>query len=729
MAISRRGFLTQLGYVSIGFSLMGATCGGMEAAQGKNVDVLDLPPTGDRVNAWLRILENGEVQILTGKMELGQGIGTALIQLAAEELNMSMDKVRLHLAETGVTQDEGYTAGSRSIESSGMSIRNAAATARELLLKLVSEKWDVPIGELSLETGRIYGAEKDISLEELLKGQQIDAKIGKPSKLLGKTRRKFVGRPIPRQDIADMVIGKQFFLHDLRFPDMVHARIVRPRTYSAKLLSLGMENLEASPGFLKLVNIGSFVGILTKEEYQAVQLKKNLEKSAKWDYKQELPVDIPLETHIKNVADPPETTIKKGKGILVDQEHLDHHKASYSKPYIMHASNGPSCAIAYFNKGHLKLWSHSQGVYPLRNTLSKLLKMAEEHISIKGVPGAGCYGHNGADDVAAEAALMALEYPGKHIRLQWMREDEHAWEPYGTAMVMELQAALNSQGKIVRWAYDLWSDGHSTRPGGDPSSLLPARYLDRGYGMPTGGYKGGGIRNSEPYYDLENLQIQFRSFKGPLRASALRGLGAYANIFAIESFMDELALKAGKDPIDFRLDHLSDDRARTCLERLRNATKLVVPKEGQGIGHAFSRYKNEASYCAIAALVEVDRSSGKVIVRKMWGVIDSGEAINPEGIRNQTEGGMVQSASWALKEEVKFNADHITSIDWNTYPILRFPETPEVEVEVIDRPDQPPLGAGEAAQGPATAAILNAIYRATGSRIRSLPVTSEKLRL
>jgi CO/xanthine dehydrogenase Mo-binding subunit len=317
---------------------------------------------------------------------------------------------------------------------------------------------------------------------------------------------------------------------------------------------------------------------------------------------------------------------------------------------------------------------------------------------------------------------MAVEYPGKHVRLQWMREDEHGWEPYGTAMIMELEAGLTANGRIQGWTYELWSDGHSTRPGGDAVNLLPARFLEKGFGSPGGGYKGGAVRNSLPYYHLDNLRIQLHSFNGPLRVSALRGLGAYANIFAIECFMDELAEKAGHDPITFRLLHLEDERARTCLERLRNVTQGMTLQKGEGLGYAFSRYKNEASYCAVAALVKVDTSSGKVRAKKMWGVIDSGEAINPDGLKNQTEGGMVQSASWALVEEVRFNGAHISSLDWNSYPILRFPDTPEVEVVVIDRSDQPPLGAGEAAQGPATAALVNAIFNATGVRIRELPI-------
>ncbi|MEJ2005290.1 MAG: molybdopterin-dependent oxidoreductase, partial [Cyclobacteriaceae bacterium] len=329
------------------------------------------------------------------------------------------------------------------------------------------------------------------------------------------------------------------------------------------------------------------------------------------------------------------------------------------------------------------------------------------------------YGHNGADDVAAEAALIAKNVPGKHIRLQWMREDEHGWEPYGTAMLMKLKAGVDADGKITGWTYDLWSYGHSTRPHGNAGSLLPARYMEHSSPAPEGGFRGGATRNAVPYYELTDFELNSHIFSGPLRFSALRGLGAYANIFAIECFMDELAELSGKDPFEFRLSHLSDKRAAECLVRLRSRISSVQPSADEAIGIAFSRYKNSASYCAVAALVSVEENFR---IRRMWAVVDSGEVINPDGLKNQIEGGMIQSASWALMEEVKFDKTHITSLNWNSYPILRFPEVPLVEVEIIDRPDEPPLGAGEAAQGPATAAIVNAVSRASGRRYRRLPL-------
>ncbi len=708
-----------MGYVSIGFSLLGPVCLGKEGTY-PNANIME-PEDPDHINAWLRVLEDGRVLILTGKMELGQGIRIAVAQVAAEELNTRLDLVDVNLAETGVTANEGYTAGSRSIESSAMSIRHAAAAAREKILKMASQKWDRPSSELILEDGMISGGDQKMSLYELLEGKQIEEDIGEPAEIFGKTKRKIVGQPVPRKDIPAMVRGELEYVQDLKFPDMVHARIIRPKSYTSKLGSLEESGLQDFPGFLKLVRLGSFVGVIAEEEYQAIKLSWEVQDRATWEAGEELPADVPLKDYLRTLPEETETEEDKGDWKNAFEKAPVKHSAAYYKPYLMHAANGPSCAVAYYNDDKLQVWTHSQGVYPLRETLANLLEIPEDAIHVKGVPGSGCYGHNGADDVAAEAALLAVEFPGRHVRLQWMRDEEHLWEPYGTAMVMELQAGLSKEGKIVGWKYDFWSDGHSSRPNGEPRTFLPARFLDRGHGVPGPGFKGGAVRNSMPYYTIDNLQTTSHIFRGPLRRSALRALGAFANVFAIESFMDELADKAGKDPVDFRIEHLDDERAITCLRKIKRNTTEVNLGEREGIGYAFARYKNSASYFAVAAHVYVNDEE-IVRVKKMWGVIDSGETINPDGLKNQTEGGMIQAASWALREEVQFDKDHVTSRDWHLYPIFRFQEIPEVDVEVIDRVEEDPLGAGEAAQGPSAAAVVNAVFSATGKRVRDLPV-------
>ncbi len=727
MQTTRRNFIQQIGYVSIGFSLMAATPVTDSSFASSKTRGPGKRPDQSQINAWLHLLENGKVLIMSGKVELGQGIRTALKQIAAEELDMRLDLIEIQLAETGKTPDEGYTAGSYSIQSSGMAIRKAAAFARETVLKIASEKWGIPISQLQLKDGRIIGSTQKIPLYQLLEGKQIEQEVGIPSHFKAKTVRKFVGKPVPRNDIEDMVRGNPIFVQDLRFPNMVHARTIRQPGYSSKLVSINESDFDKQPGFLKLVRKGSFLGILAEEEYQAIQIMERAKKSAKWKSEDYLPANTPLKEYLKTLPLETKTEEAKGDAKSAIEGSQIRHSASYFKPYIMHAPNGPSCAVAFFEDGKLTVWSHSQGIYPLRNSLAALFKMSENDIHIIGVPGSGCYGHNPADDAATEAALIAVEYPGRHIRLQWMRDDENGWEPYGTAMIMELKAGLDAKGKINGWQYEVWSDGHSNRPNGTPETLLPARFLGQGYGAPGIGYKGGAVRNSVPYYTIDALNVRSLIFLGPLRTSSLRALGAYANIFALECFMDELAHKAETDPVEFRLMHLKDPRSVDCLQKVKKNTSEIDLGKGEGLGYAICRYKNETSYCAVAAHVKVDRKTGEVRLKKMWAVIDAGETINPDGLKNQIEGGMIQSASWALKEAVNFDARHITSLDWNSYPILRFPETPETEVEVIDRPDQPPVGAGEVAQGPATAAVVNAIFNATGVRIRGLPVMTNAL--
>ncbi len=655
-------------------------------------------------------------------MELGQGIRIAIAQVAAEELNTDPEMVEVHLAETDVTPDEGYTAGSRSIESSAMSVRYAAAAAGKILSDRAAVKLQTDPDDLYLENGfvKVKDGSEAISFADVLNGQQIEEEVKAPVKLKPKDEHKWVGKPVPRKDISRMVRGDSVYVQDLRFPGMVHARIVRPVGYGSKLLYYDEAEFRKNvDGILKLVVNGSFMGVITEEEYQAVQAQMFLERNSKWSSSRKLPTERSLKEVIKSLPSEPVPVEEKGKVVFTEQS----LKASYSRPYTMHGSLGPSCAVAFFDGDQLQVWSHTQGVYPLRRSLQDLVNLPIEKIRVTGVPGSGCYGHNGADDAAADAALLALAFPNRHIRLQWSRTDEHAWEPYGSAMVMEFESELSPDGKIGHWRYDLWSDAHSTRPGGNAGNLLPGWYIEKPFEPPSGGNFGGASRNSIPYYSIPNMKIEGHSFKGPLRVSALRGLGGYANTFAIECFMDELADKAGMDVLEFRLKHLEDPRARDVILKIREMTKDQQTGEKEGIGYAFSRYKNQASYIAVAASVSL-MENGRPAIQNMWGVIDSGEVINPDGLKNQTEGGMLQSASWMLKEQVQFDEDQVISLDWYGYPILRYEEVPEIMVEVIDRPNEPPLGAGEAAQGPASAAIANAIYRASGKRIRDLPVSS-----
>ena len=713
--VTRRAFIKNTGYVAIGFSMLPQTLISSETGC-----FTELASQASQVRDWLQVLEDGRVKIFTGKMELGQGIRIAIAQVAAEELNMDIDQVEVHLAETKVTPNEGYTAGSRSIVQSAMNVRKAAAAAANILLETASSKYEISRSSLQLRDGKILNRENDqaYSFQEILEGKQIEQAVPSEVKLKPKDEHRVVGSPVHRKDIEKMVKGEPVYVQDLRFPGMIHARVARPPAYQAVIKEFNPENAEKLSSVIKVIRKNNFIGVLAADEYQAQKAKEILERDCEWKISEELVQTETWKDHLKEISSQSENVENTGN-LNFRGKSL---KASYSKPYLMHGSIGPSCAVALFDGEKLQVWTHSQGVYPLQETLADLLDLDEEKMQITGVPGSGCYGHNGADDVAAEAALLATEYPGKHIRLQWSRADEHGWEPYGSAMLMDLEASLDTDGKIENWKYNLWSDTHSTRPGGNKVNLLPASYYGKNNPAPTQGYLGGAYRNAPPYYTIKNKKIDAHFFQGPLRVSALRGLGAYANIFAIESFMDELAESAGKDPVQFRLEHLSDQRAIDILTRLKEMTSEVNLQNGDGMGYAFSRYKNTDSYFGVAVKINQEKD-GTIRIKNMWGVIDSGEVINPDGLRNQTEGGMIQSASWTMMEEVQFNKHHVTSLDWEDYPIFRTANVPEVEVQIIDRPYEPPLGAGEAAQGPTSAAIVNAIYNATGERVRDLPVS------
>ena len=722
---TRRKFLRDTGGLTVTFTLF-SDCG--LAAEKAAVAEAELPGSLSRypkVNAWLEVLEDGRIRVFTGKIELGQGISTAVAQMAAEELNTDLSLIEVHLVETGVTPDEGYTAGSGSIVNSAMSVRYAAAYARTLLLARAAKKLEVDTEQLTMSDGTVttLDGRQQLTFREVLDGRQLLEEVPPSVTLKPKQDYQWVGKAVPRPDIARMVRAEPVYVQDLRFPGMVHARAIRPPAYQAELQSFDEDALKRQvPDVLKVVTNGSFLGVITKDEYQAEKAQRFLQGNARWSTPASLPAGQALSDYLKTL--PAKTEHVQEGDFQADENTL---RAGFFKPYIMHAAIGPSCAVALYNQNQLQVWTHSQGVFPLRKALAEVVGLPVENIHIKGVPGSGCYGHNGANDAATDAALLAIAYPGNHVRLQWSREDEHGWEPYGCAMIVETEANLDANGKITAWRTELWSDSHSTRPSGDPGNLLTAHYLQEPFLRTSYGYSGGGYRNADPYYTIPQLKIDAHFFEGPLRVSSLRSLGAYTNIFAIESFMDELAERAGKDPLEFRLMHSEDPRAIAVINKLRSMTKGQPVGEGEGIGYAFSRYKNSASYCAVAAKVKVAPSSGNVQVQQMWGVIDAGEVISPDGLKNQTEGGMIQSASWTLREEVRFDQQHVTSLHWDSYPIFRFEDAPQVEVAIIDRPNEPPLGGGEAAQAPSGAAIANAVYRASGKRVRHLPITPEKI--
>jgi CO/xanthine dehydrogenase Mo-binding subunit len=547
-----------------------------------------------------------------------------------------------------------------------------------------------------------------------------------------------MNHPVPRVDIPAKVSGGAAYVQDMRLPGMLHARVVRPPSYGAKLLDADIKDVESMPGVMKVVRNGSFLAVVTQREFQAVKAMQVLARSARWSESATLPVESDLRPLLLGLPSRDE--------VIVDTLASSHSQApadgsvklevTYSRPYIAHGSIGPSCAVAKFTDGALTVWSHTQGVYPDRQAIAEMLHLAPDKVRCIHVEGSGCYGHNGADDAAADAALLAVAIPERPIRLQWMREQEHAWEPFGPAMLARARGSLDSSGRIDTWEYGVWSNTHSMRPG-PAGALLAAQYLAQPFPVPDPQPlplpEGGGDRNAIPLYCLPHARIVHHFLPDmPVRISALRSLGAHMNIFAIESFMDELALAARADPVEFRLRQLDDPRGRDVLSAAADEFHWAARPaggNGQGFGFAFARYKNLAAYCAIAVQVEVNPGTGRVRVVRAAAAVDAGEVINPDGIRNQIEGALVQSLSWTLFEQVRFDRRRITSVDWATYPILRFGSVPDsMTVRILERPGEPFLGCGEVAQGPASAALANAVANATGKRIRDLPLSPQRIK-
>jgi nicotinate dehydrogenase subunit B len=682
------------------------------------------------LDAWLRIEADGSATIFAGKVELGQGILVALAQMAAEELDLPLARVAMISGDTARTPDEDYTSGSQSIEYGGTAIRLVCAEARAILVETAAARLDVSADKLSIVAGVISAPDgRKVGYGELASGVDLHREATGKVPPKPPASHRIVGRPVPRPDIPGKVTGGQAYVQDVRLPGMLHGRVVRPPRYGAALDSLDEATARAIPGVLAVVRDGSFVGVVAEREEQAIKARQALLDAAKWRGGTDLPDPDKLHQHLMSLPTKDTVVSEKQERALASGRVIE---ATYTKPYMVHGSIGPSCALAELKEGKLTVWTHSQGVFPLRRDLAKALSLGADAIRCIHVEGSGCYGHNGADDVALDAALLARAVEGRPVRVQWMRDDEFAWEPYGSAMLMRAKASLSPEGRIVNWDYELWSNTHSTRPGqggAGTNNLLASWYVaaPQQPGPPTNIPQpaGGSDRNAVPLYDFPNQRVVNHLITPmPLRVSALRTLGAYSNVFAVESFMDELADAAGSDPVAFRLAHLKDARARAVIEAAARRAEWKRGMRGdgrRGRGMGFAKYKNLSTYVAVVVDIEVDRTSGAIRVPRAFAAVDAGQIINPDGLVNQIEGGMIQSASWTLHEAVEFDRTGIRSRDWASYPILTMPDVPTVAVELIDRPNERPLGAGEASQGPMAAAIANAFAHATGRRLRDLP--------
>ncbi|WP_156688488.1 xanthine dehydrogenase family protein molybdopterin-binding subunit [Mycobacterium sp. Marseille-P9652] len=685
------------------------------------------------LSAWLRIDPDGIVEVRSGKVELGQGVLTALAQIAAEELDVDLSRIRMVPAATDLSPDEGFTAGSRSIQHSGAALRQVCAEARALYLEAAAAKLAVSADELEVADGQIQGPNGlDTSYWELADDALLDREATgdaapKPGSSYG-----LVGTDAARLDLPDKLTGRPRYVHDLTLDGQLYGRVVRPPSRGAGLRELDAGPTLALPGVVTVVRDGDFLGVVAEREEAALRAADQLRADTRWDERPTLPDEDDLPGFLMSAR--AETAVLAEKVAADPAAPARSHSARYHRPYLAHASIGPSSAAALAHPdGRLEVWSQSQGVYQLRRDIAAALDLSPERVVLRHAEGAGCYGHNGADDVAMDAALLARAVPGRPVHVVWSRADELAWAPFGPAGVVEIAADCAEDGSVLGWRHEIWSGSYMGRPGTTPTNaLLGASHRAGGEPIRAGGappleWGGGTGRNSMPGYDFPACRVTNHLLtEMPLRTSALRSLGAFVNVFAIESFVDELAAAAGRDPLEFRLAQLSDPRGRAVLSAAASRAGWAdwSPWESVGRGIGYARYKNAAAYCAVVAEVE---AVDEVRVRRLTIAVDAGLLINPDGAANQIEGGAVQATSWTLKERVRFDRHNVISDTWETYPILRFSEVPAVDVELVGAQNNSPLGVGECTQGPTAAAIANAVCDAIGVRVRSLPLTPEQL--
>jgi CO/xanthine dehydrogenase Mo-binding subunit len=687
-----------------------------------------------RLSQWLEFHADGRVTLKPGKVEIGQGILTALTQIAAEELDVAIGRIALKQTATPDSPNEGVTSGSLSIQDGGSAIRHACAAARAIFLQVAAQRTGAPVERIAVEDGRFLGPDgREIgSYWTLADAGLLETEAPVEATPKPAAARRIAGTSVPRFDLPDKVHGAARFVHDLRLPGMLHARVVRPPCRRAVLRAVG--EVALPPG-AQVVHDGSFLAVLAEQEWEAEKLAARLAARCTWEERDTLPEERALSAWLEEAG-------ARGEPSVVVERKADARpapartvKRCFLRPYIAHASVGPSCAVARWHGGDtVEVWSHTQGVYNLREDIATTLRTTTDKVVVRHMEGAGCYGHNGADDVALEAALIARAAPpGRPVRLLWSRAEELGWAPFSPAMLVEVEADQAEDGTLVGWRSRIIGNGHSGRPGRSPDPVLVAAgYLADPFPVkpsinPPLASGGGLQRNAVPWYRIPDLHVGMtRLLEMPIRTSALRGLGALINVWTIEAVMDELAELAGEDPLDYRLRHLDDPRAKDVLEKAAAMAgwRGRAKREGWGMGIAAARYKNTGAWAAVVAEVEARE---RVFCRRLWIAGDVGEVVNPDGVANQFEGGAIHGASVALLERVTFDRRRVTSDSWEGYPILRFSEVPGVEIALMDRPEEPFRGAGEASMGPTIAAIAGAIHDALGVRVRRLPFDAESI--
>ncbi|MGW0230237.1 molybdopterin cofactor-binding domain-containing protein [Actinopolymorpha singaporensis] len=656
--------------------------------------------TAPNVEDWLRPLPDGRIEVRSGRVELGQGVRTALAQVVAAELGVPLERLVVRSAATDGTPDEGYTAGSNSLEAGGAALARAAVAYR----RLAAQNGDADGGDPP--TGPI-------------RPDDVPRWAGGP-----------VGEAAPRSDLPAKLTGAPAYVHDLALPGMLYARALLPPRENAWPAAVDLSVAKDLPGVEAVVHDGRLLLVVASREEVAARAVRRIAGTTRWEAGPPRPGVGPGAGPTAQTNAPVRTPVVEESGVEQALESGRVIRASYAKPYEAHASVAPSSALALVEPDRTTVWTHSQGVYPLRRELAAAFGLAEDALTVRHVDGPGCYGHNGADDAAGFAVAAARAVPGRPVRFQYAVQDEFGWEPYGPPMSADLAASLGADGRVTGWRHRIRTDAHTARPHGTGDRLVVSWLRANAEPRPWSGGGEGGVRSAEPLYELGARDIVGEYAPGPLRTSALRSLGGYFNTFAIESFMDELAEAAGADPVAFRLAHLRDERARAVLEAAATHAgwRERVGPSGRGQGVAVTRYKSSKAYVAQVAEVDVDGATGSVAVRRVVVACDAGVVVNPDGLRNQLEGGVLQGLSRALYEQVRHDRDGVRSLDWTTYPVLRFADVPALEVVLLDRPGRPPLGAGEASTPTTPAALANAVDDAVGIRVRELPLTPDRLR-
>ena len=722
--ISRRDALLGSGALIVSFSLAGSLGNAQAGAK---------PLALTEVNSFLAIDKAGNVTVYSGKVDLGTGVTTALRQIVAEELDVPIGRIELIEGDTLLTPDQGTTWGSLTIQLGGMQLRQASAAARQALTAEAARKFGTD--QLTVTDGVISGGGKKVSYGELIGGKSFAITLDpkQPVKEKAPKDYKIVGKPQPRVDIPAKITGRFIYMQDFKVPGMLHGRVVRPVAIGAKLEGVDDSALKSIPGIVKVVREGNFLGVVASNEWDAIRGAKAIK--ANWSKSETLPDQAKLWEHVRATKVVKEEEYGKtgNTAEAMSKEGVKVIKATYDFAIHTHGSIGPSCAMAEFKDGALTSWSASQATHALRKQLAQMFSLPVEKVRCIYVEGSGCYGRNGHEDAAADAALLAKAV-GKPVRVQWSRADEHGWDPKGPPTLMDMRAGMDAQGNVVAWEGDFYMPQQT--PGGFLVPLVAATLS----GMPAADHiaPGNVFQNSAIGYKFPNTKSMCKRLETtPFRPSWIRTPGRMQNTYANECFMDELAAAANMDPLEFRLKYLDDKRGLELLDRLAGLAKWEKRPSPQksasgnvvkGRGVSYVKYELVRTYIGCVAEVEVDRGTGVIRVPKFTVVHDCGQIINPDGLKNQIEGNVIQTVSRTLIEEVKFDRSQVTSLDWETYPILKFPQVPEIVIELIDRPTEKPWGAGEPSAAIIPSAISNAVFDATGVRLRSVPYTPPKVK-